>query len=117
MSDLAALVNGREGRDINLPKASDLAVNVNVIVPSTGVPHDLSTATLDAVIYDRGDRKNTTPIAAIGCAVVTAANGKATLTFTPSNSAFGPGRYYMFFRRTLAGDVRFARKFTLLIVQ
>lgn len=116
MSDLAAIVAGREGREINLPKASDRTINVNIITPSTGVPHDLSTATLDAVIYNRGDRKDTTPIATIALTVVTAANGKCTLAFTASNSAIGPGRYYMFFRRTLSGDIRFARKFTILNV-
>jgi hypothetical protein len=116
MSDLAAIVAGREGREVNLPSASDLTVNVNMIVPSTGLPHDLSTATLDAVIYDRGDRKNTTPITTIAVTIGTAANGKCTLVFTAANSIITPGRYYMFFRRTLAGDVRFARKFTILNV-
>lgn len=112
-TNIAALVNGREGRDINVPKASDLTINLIVIDPDTGSPHDLSTALVDVLIYDRADRKNAA-IATIGAAVGTAASGKCTVVFTPANTAITPGRYYMFVRRTLASDIRWARKFTLV---
>jgi hypothetical protein len=117
MTTLAAFVAGKEGRDLSIPKASDMpSIPVNFLDAPLGSTHALSTATVDAVIYDRADRKNTTPIATIALTVATAADGKCTLSFTVANSAITPGRYYMFFRRTLAASITWSRKYTLLNV-
>jgi hypothetical protein len=116
MTTLAAFVQGKEGRDLSVPKASDLTVAVNFLDVPLGATHALSTATVDAVIYDRADRKNTTPVGTIAVTVTTAADGKCALTFTPANSTITPGRYYLFFRRTLAASVIWSRKYTLLII-
>lgn len=110
-----AFLNGKEG-DIFAFAKNSRADLVGMLLAVDGSPHDLSTATLDMVVYSRPDR-NVTPTATHSAAIVTAAAGTFTVAIADAAATYGPGRYYAFMRRTLAGDITFANKYTILDVR
>ena len=107
---MLALLSGQEGKLLRVPKDSNIAALPLVILDkATGIPHALSTATVDVVVYSRSDR-NVVATATHSATVVTAANGSCTLSIDDSALTYGPGDYYAFVRRTLSGNVTFCRK-------
>ncbi len=109
---MRAFLNGKEGDVIRIPKASDLSIK-GLFTADDGGQHDLSTATVDLIFYSRSNRNVTAALIAPGV-VVTAANGSFTVALTEAQLNFGPGRYYAFARRTLAGVIHWGDKPTII---
>lgn len=110
-----ALINGKEGDVVAFAKNSRADV-VGLLLADDGSPHDLSTATLDMVVYSRADRA-VAPTATHSAAIGTAAFGIFTVAIADAAAIYGPGRYYGFMRRTLAADITWANKPTVLDVR
>lgn len=113
---MRAIVGGNEGKLVRAFKDTNIVALPIVILEDIGSPHDLSTATVDVVLYTRSDRA-VTPTATLPATIVTAADGKCTLSVDDSAMTFGPGEYYAFVRRTLAGNVQFCNKPFYLVVK
>lgn len=103
---MRAFLNGKEGDVIAIAKDSNVAI-AGLLMADDGGLHDLSTATLDAVVYSRADR-NVTATATHACTVDLAADGQFTITIDDSTLTYGPGRFYAFIRRTLSADIQWA---------
>ena len=110
-----AFLNGKEGDVVAVPKNSRADLT-GLLLKDDGTSHDLSTATLDMVIYSRADRA-VAATATHAAVIVTAAQGIFTVAIADAAAIYGPGRFYAFMRRTLAGDVTFANKYTILDVK
>ena len=109
---MRAFINGKEGASLRIPKDSDVVLNGRMINDDGG-QHDLSTATVDLLLYSRPNRNVTVSLTA-AAAVVTAADGTFTVTIADTALTFGPGRYYAFARRTLSGVITWAEKYTII---
>ncbi len=114
---MRALLNGKEGDQLIFAKDSDVVINGRIIADD-GAVHDLSTATLDLILQLRADRSDglANAVAVHAAAIVTAAAGTFTVTIADTDLTYGPGRYYGFIRRTLAADIQFADKYTIIDV-
>lgn len=113
---MRALIKGEEGKNISLPKGADIITAIPImIINDTGTVHDLSTATVDLVVYDRTDRTSTV-IATLPITVATAAAGVCTLTAAVAAMNFGPGNYYGFVRKTLTGVITWSRRYITLTI-
>lgn len=110
-----AFLNGKEGDVVSFAKNSR-ADMVGLLLTDTGDVHDLSTATLDMVVYSRPDR-NVTATATHSATIGTAALGLFTVAIADAAAIYGPGRYYGFMRRTLAADIQWGNKPTIIDVK
>ncbi len=107
---MRAFLKGKEGDLIRLAKDSDNVI-LGLIVADDGGQHDLSTATLDLILYTRPNRNVT---ASLTAPADTAADGTFSVTIADTAMDFGPGRYYGFVRRTLAGVIQWSNKSTII---
>lgn len=110
-----AFINGKEGDVVSFAKNSR-ADMVGTLLAEDGGTHDLATATLDMVVYSRSDRA-VTPTATHSATIGTAVAGLFTVAIADAAATYGPGRYYGFMRRTLAADITWANKPTILDVR
>jgi hypothetical protein len=112
---MKAFLNGVEGGLIKLAKDTDNVIN-GIILSDQGGQHDLSTATVDLILQTRPDRSDglANAVLVAAAAVLTATDGTFTVTIADTALTFGPGRYYGFIRRTLAADIQFANKYTII---
>jgi len=106
---MRAIVGGKEGKLVLAFKDTNTVALPIVILEDTGAPHDLSTATVDLVLYSRSDR-NVTATATHAVTVTTAADGKCALSVDDSVMTYAAGDYYGFIRRTLSGAVTFCKQ-------
>ncbi len=109
---MRAFINGVEGGALRIPKDSNVVL-IGRLMNDDGSLHDLSTATVDLLLYTRPNRNVTVSLTAAGV-VGTAAQGTFGVTIDDSALNFGPGRYYAFVRRTLAGVITWGDKPTLV---
>lgn len=112
---MRAFLNGVEGGLIQLAKDSDNVIN-GIILEDAGGQHDLSTASVDLVLQIKPDRSDgiANAVLVAAAAIVAAADGTFTVTIADTALTFGPGRYYGFVRRTLATDIQFGSKYTII---
>ncbi len=109
---MKAFINGKEGDVVRLPKDSNVTL-FGRIINDDGTIHPLTTATVDLLVYNKLDR-STTPVATHAATVTTATNGTFTVVIDDSAMTYGPGRFYAYVRRTLAPDVQWSAKPTIL---
>jgi hypothetical protein len=112
---MRGFLDGKEGDLISFAKDSDNLFYGKMMADDGGV-HDLSTATLDLVVYSRPNR-NVTATATHAATVTTAANGEFTVAIADTAATYGPGRYYGFLRRTLSADITWANKYVIIDVK
>ncbi len=112
---MRAFLNGKEGDVIAFAKDSDVSI-VGLLMADDGSVHDLSTATVDLLVYSRPNR-NVTPTGTHAAVVGTAAMGTFSVAIADTAATYGPGRYYGFIRRTLSADVQWGNKYVIIDVK
>lgn len=115
MSTQRAFLNGKEGDVIAFAKGSKVDI-VGMLLNQDGSVHDLSTATLDVLVYSRSDR-NVNVTATHAATIGTAAKGIFSVAIADADADYGPGRYYAFVRRTLSTDITWSDKPTIFDVK
>lgn len=106
---MRALIDGVDGGSIELFKAEDVTKQL-VVLNSDGSVKDCLLGTVQMLVYDTPDRRNTVTktISAVGVSTgVSEAIGAFTLPLTPTILNFGPGRYWGFVRYTNSGATTF----------
>lgn len=86
---------------VNIVKGSDVVALPLILCNDDGSVLDLSTGTVDVLVYDRSDRANAAT-ATHAATVVTAAQGICTLTIQDTVLTYPVGQYTLFVRHTNA---------------
>jgi len=102
---MIGLINGKIGPDITLFKEANAFLHC-VVLDDSGVPRDITTDTVEAILYRSRSRDGQAdPVLEATGDVVTGAAGYFTVSVDAADMIMDAGIYYLYLRATAGTDV------------